>query len=198
MGVNDNSPTRNIILRFDMRAAPHCPEKPAARYQAALDMAAWADRQQVDVIGLSEHHNTTPIPAINPRRSRLAGPMVARTQLKYRSPSDSQQLLAVYHCPDPRRLAARQYRAGLGLDLGAGRRLRHLWPSATGKGLPCDSFGVGLQRARHSGIQHRTEASHHAAGSSKAQPRQSSHAQTAQVHPSCSLAPAASGFASHW
>lgn len=98
MGVNDNSPTRNIILRFDMRAAPHCPEKPAARYQAALDMAAWADRQQVDVIGLSEHHNTPDGYLSAPLN--LAGMMVARTQRIRISVS---ALLVPLH--DPLRLA---------------------------------------------------------------------------------------------
>lgn len=49
---------RNIILRFDMRSSPRCKEDVASRYQAVIDMTRWADQQQVDVIGLSEHHNS--------------------------------------------------------------------------------------------------------------------------------------------
>lgn len=49
---------RNIVLRFDMRSAPQCPETPAERYRTVLDMSRWADQNTVDVIGLSEHHNT--------------------------------------------------------------------------------------------------------------------------------------------
>jgi alkanesulfonate monooxygenase SsuD/methylene tetrahydromethanopterin reductase-like flavin-dependent oxidoreductase (luciferase family) len=50
---------RNIVLRFDMRCAPQCPNTPAERYRCALEMSQWADRNAVDVVGLSEHHNTT-------------------------------------------------------------------------------------------------------------------------------------------
>lgn len=53
-----NTPPRNIVLRFDMRRSPTCPDPDTERYQAALQMAAWADRQPVDVVGLSEHHDT--------------------------------------------------------------------------------------------------------------------------------------------
>lgn len=49
---------RNIVLRFDMRSAPQCVDDAAARYRAAIDMAAWADSHSVDVVGLSEHHVT--------------------------------------------------------------------------------------------------------------------------------------------
>ena len=49
---------RNIVLRFDMRSAPQCQEAPRDRYRAAIDMACWADRNTVDVVGLSEHHHT--------------------------------------------------------------------------------------------------------------------------------------------
>lgn len=52
-------PMRNIILRFDMRSSPQCSESQACRYQAVLDMATWADKNEVDVIGLSEHHNSS-------------------------------------------------------------------------------------------------------------------------------------------
>ena len=49
---------RNIVLRFDMRAAPWAPDAAGSRYRVAIDMARWADRRQIDVVGLSEHHNT--------------------------------------------------------------------------------------------------------------------------------------------
>ena len=56
--MREAHPVRNIVLRFDMRSAPHCPNTPAERYQATLEMAVWADRNVVDVVGLSEHHHT--------------------------------------------------------------------------------------------------------------------------------------------
>ncbi len=49
---------RNIVLRFDMRAAPFATDDPASRYRAAIEMARWADQHAVDVVGLSEHHAT--------------------------------------------------------------------------------------------------------------------------------------------
>lgn len=49
---------RNIVLRFDMRAAPWAPDAAGSRYRVAIDMARWADRRQIDVVGLSEHHHT--------------------------------------------------------------------------------------------------------------------------------------------
>ena len=48
---------RNIVLRFDMRAAPWAPDAAGSRYRVAIDMARWADRRQIYVGGLSEHHN---------------------------------------------------------------------------------------------------------------------------------------------
>lgn len=56
--TESNDASRNIVLRFDMRSAPACPESQEERYRAAVDMASWADEQAVDVVGLSEHHNT--------------------------------------------------------------------------------------------------------------------------------------------
>lgn len=47
---------RNVVLRFDMRAAPFSPDTAADRYQAAIAMARWADQRAIDVVGLSEHH----------------------------------------------------------------------------------------------------------------------------------------------
>lgn len=54
-GVSD---ARNVVLRFDMRSAPDCPDAQGDRYRAAVDMAQWADGRSFDVIGLSEHHDT--------------------------------------------------------------------------------------------------------------------------------------------
>ena len=47
-----------VVLQFDMRAAPFCPDSAADRYRACLDMVKWADQQAVSVVGFSEHHNT--------------------------------------------------------------------------------------------------------------------------------------------
>ncbi len=68
---------RNLVLRFDLRSAPRCPEPPAARYRAAIDMACWADRNALDVVGLSEHHCTADGFLSAPLQ--LTGMMVART-----------------------------------------------------------------------------------------------------------------------
>ena len=89
---------RNIVLRFDMRSAPDCPQTPAERYCAAVDMAQWADQNTVDVVGLSEHHDTTDGFLSAPLQ--LAGMMVARTQRIRISVS---ALLVALH--DPLRLA---------------------------------------------------------------------------------------------
>ena len=43
---------RNIVLRFDMRRSPQCPDNLVERYRAAIEMAAWADDNTVDVVGL--------------------------------------------------------------------------------------------------------------------------------------------------
>jgi alkanesulfonate monooxygenase SsuD/methylene tetrahydromethanopterin reductase-like flavin-dependent oxidoreductase (luciferase family) len=69
---------RNIVLRFDMRCAPQCPDDQASRYRAAIDMAAWADRNAVDVLGLSEHHITEDGFLSAPLQ--LAGMMIAATE----------------------------------------------------------------------------------------------------------------------
>jgi len=89
---------RNIVLRFDMRSSPDCPERPPARYRAALDMARWADRNTVDVVGLSEHHATDDGFLSSPLQ--LAGMMVAVTERIRISVS---ALLVPLH--DPLRLA---------------------------------------------------------------------------------------------
>lgn len=89
---------RNIVLRFDMRSAPQCTETPSHRYRTAIEMACWADRNTVDVVGLSEHHVTADGFLSAPMQ--LAGMMVARTQRVRISVS---ALLVPLH--DPVRLA---------------------------------------------------------------------------------------------
>lgn len=89
---------RNVVLRFDMRTSPDCPEAQSSRYQAALEMATWADHCAVDVIGLSEHHATQDCFLAAPLQ--LAGMMVSRTKRIRISVS---ALLAPLH--DPVRLA---------------------------------------------------------------------------------------------
>ena len=44
-------------VRFDMRAPAWGPADPVALYRASLEMAAWADRLDLDTIVLSEHHD---------------------------------------------------------------------------------------------------------------------------------------------
>lgn len=89
---------RNIVLRFDMRRSPSCIDTEAARYSAVLEMACWADTHTVDVVGLSEHHNTNDGFLSAPLQ--LAGMMIARTQRVRISVS---ALLVPLH--DPLRLA---------------------------------------------------------------------------------------------
>lgn len=96
--MNTAAPMRNIVLRFDMRSGPQCPDSPADRYRAALDMACWADRNAVDVIGLSEHHDTTDGFLSAPLQ--MAGMMAAVTERVRISVS---ALLVPLH--DPLRLA---------------------------------------------------------------------------------------------
>lgn len=47
-----------IVLQFDMRTAPTCPDSQADRYRACIDMVRWADEQPISVVGFSEHHNS--------------------------------------------------------------------------------------------------------------------------------------------
>jgi Luciferase-like monooxygenase len=89
---------RNIVLRFDMRSSPECPDTSVDRYRAALEMASWADRNTVDVIGLSEHHDTADGFLSAPLQ--LAGMMIAATQ---RIRINVSALLVPLH--DPLRLA---------------------------------------------------------------------------------------------
>lgn len=89
---------RNIVLRFDMRSSQRCPDTPEQRYQAALEMAEWADNNTIDVVGLSEHHDTRDGFLSAPLQ--LAGMMIARTRRVRVSVS---ALLVPLH--DPLRLA---------------------------------------------------------------------------------------------
>jgi hypothetical protein len=57
--MNEVARMRDVVLRFDMRCAPQCPNTPAERYRSVLEMSQWADCNSVDVIGLSEHHDTS-------------------------------------------------------------------------------------------------------------------------------------------
>jgi alkanesulfonate monooxygenase SsuD/methylene tetrahydromethanopterin reductase-like flavin-dependent oxidoreductase (luciferase family) len=88
---------RNIVLRFDMRRSPDCPESDAHRYRTAIEMASRADGL-VDVVGLSEHHATSDGFLSAPLQ--LAGMMAARTRKVRISVS---ALLVPLH--DPLRLA---------------------------------------------------------------------------------------------
>lgn len=66
-----------LVIRFDMRnPQPGTPKQ--ALYQAALEMAAWADRAGFDAVQISEHHGTEdgylPSPVV------LAAAIAARTE----------------------------------------------------------------------------------------------------------------------
>lgn len=69
---------RNIVLRFDMRTAPWCPDTDSERYRAAIEMGVWADDKAIDVLGLSEHHNSVDGYLSSPLT--LAGMIAARTR----------------------------------------------------------------------------------------------------------------------
>ena len=90
--------TRNIVLRFDMRCSPQSQESQGERYRTTIDMARWADNNEVDVIGLSEHHFTADGFLSSPLS--LAGMMASNTQRVKISVS---ALLVPLH--DPLRLA---------------------------------------------------------------------------------------------
>ena len=47
-----------IVMQFDLKRAPFCPDGMADRYRACIDMVRWADKQAITVVGFSEHHNT--------------------------------------------------------------------------------------------------------------------------------------------
>src|SRR3712207_956421 len=45
-----------VVMRFDLRTPPWGPVRLPDLYRAALDCAAWADEQGLDLVVLSEHH----------------------------------------------------------------------------------------------------------------------------------------------
>lgn len=47
-----------LVIQFDMRRSPATPDTQRERYHACLEMVSWADQNNVDVVGFSEHHNT--------------------------------------------------------------------------------------------------------------------------------------------
>jgi len=117
-----------------MRSAPGSPDAARDRYRAAIDMAAWADALSVDVVGLSEHHDTADGFLAAPLT--LAAMMVARTRRVRISVS---ALLVPLH--DPLRLAED---IAL-LDLAAGGR----FTATCGLGYRPEEyarFGVDWQR----------------------------------------------------
>ena len=66
-----------LVIRFDMRnPQPGTPK--AALYEAALEMAVWADRAGFDILEVSEHHGAEdgyiPSPVV------LAAAFAARTK----------------------------------------------------------------------------------------------------------------------
>lgn len=68
----------NIVLRFDMRTSPECPDSPADRYTSAVKMGCWADDKAIDVLGLSEHHISPDGYLSSPLQ--LAGMIAAQTR----------------------------------------------------------------------------------------------------------------------
>jgi alkanesulfonate monooxygenase SsuD/methylene tetrahydromethanopterin reductase-like flavin-dependent oxidoreductase (luciferase family) len=82
------------MIRFDCRCPAFSPAEPTELFQAALDMAEWADQQELTAIVLSEHHGTDdgylPAPLV------MAGAMVGRTR---RIPINVAALLVPLHHP---------------------------------------------------------------------------------------------------
>ena len=65
-------------LRFDLRNPPLAGTTPADRYEAALDMAAWADRLGCVSIAVSEHHGSPD--GYLPSPLTMTAAMAARTR----------------------------------------------------------------------------------------------------------------------
>lgn len=86
------------IIRFDMRCPRLTPAQAQQRYAAALEMAAWADRQGFDMLVLSEHHGSDDGYLSSPLV--MAGAMAAATK---RMSINIAALLVPLH--DPIRLA---------------------------------------------------------------------------------------------
>jgi alkanesulfonate monooxygenase SsuD/methylene tetrahydromethanopterin reductase-like flavin-dependent oxidoreductase (luciferase family) len=47
-----------VVLQFDLKRAPFCPDSQGERYRECLEMVRWADQHAISVVGFSEHHNT--------------------------------------------------------------------------------------------------------------------------------------------
>jgi alkanesulfonate monooxygenase SsuD/methylene tetrahydromethanopterin reductase-like flavin-dependent oxidoreductase (luciferase family) len=86
------------VIRFDLRAPGMSPTEVHTQYEAALEMAGWADQQGFDMCVLSEHHGTDdgylPSPLV------MGAAFAARTS---RLPLNIAALLVPLH--DPVRLA---------------------------------------------------------------------------------------------
>lgn len=86
------------VIRFDLRVPELAPAEVAARYAAAVEMAAWAEQAGFDMCVVSEHHGVEdgylPSPLV------LASAIAARTE---RIPLNVAALLVPLH--DPLRLA---------------------------------------------------------------------------------------------
>ncbi len=68
---------REAVLRFDMMRAPFSAVSTGCLYREAIEMAAWADRRRIGLVGFSEHHVTSEgfLPAPFP----MAAAVAART-----------------------------------------------------------------------------------------------------------------------
>lgn len=87
------------VARFNLVDPDATPETLAARYRAALEMAAYADDRGIDSIQTEEHHGATnnwlPSPSSSPARSS-APPAVSR------SPSPRSSARSTIRCGWPR------------------------------------------------------------------------------------------------
>ena len=85
-------------LRFDFRNPPFSGTTTAERYQAALEMAEWADRRGCVTIAISEHHGSAD--GYLPSPLTMAAALAART-------SEVRLMIAALIAPfyDPLRLA---------------------------------------------------------------------------------------------
>ena len=101
------------VLRLDMRAPGTSPERRAALYAAALDMAAYVDERGFDAVSLSEHHGVDDGFLSSP--IALAGCILGRTR---RIPVGVVALLLPLY--DPVKLAEDM----AVLDLASGGRFR--------------------------------------------------------------------------
>ena len=102
-----------VVIQFDMRRSPNCPDSQRDRYRACLEMVRWADHNGVDVVGFSEHHNTEDGFLSSPLMMAMAAAQVSENI----GISVSALLLALH---DPVRVVRRNAQSGLGLARGQG------------------------------------------------------------------------------